>query len=217
MLANTLKGLGHACEFYSCFVATAEDPKILRSKYDVVNIFTQNRKALLTTLSSFLNSCLTGKMRDWLPTFLSANFIVFTFVMLSDAAFMVPSQYREKLWSSIQAIIMDFRGILYPMAQDLLSALGKGSKLLHMQCWNMVPVEDSMEGQPATGLERNREGMRILDGDTASFDGLRALQLWLERFGPLMRGDAWFSNAPHAAGVLPICSWERMFDFSPRG
>lgn len=156
-------------------------------------------------------------MRDWLPTFLSANFIVFTFVMLSDAAIMVPSQYRDKLWSSIQGIIMDFRGILYPMAQDLLSALGKGSKLLHMQCWNMVPasVEDSME--QGNGLERNREGMKILDGDTASFDGLRALQLWLESFGPLMRGDAWYSNAPHTVEVLPICSWERMFDFSPRG
>lgn len=182
----------------------------------MINIFTHNRKTLLTTLSSFLNSCLTGRMKDWLPTFLSANFIVFTFVMLSDAAVMVPQEFRDKLWPSISSIIMDFRGILYPMAQDLLSALGKGSKLLHMQCWSMVETASEDPSKEST-WERNREGMKILDGDVAIFDGLRALQSWLERFGPLMRGDVWYSTVPYTMDLLPICSWERMFDFSPRG
>jgi hypothetical protein len=190
----------------------------LRTGSDLVNLFTQNRKALLTTLSNFLHSCLTGRLKDWLPTFVSSLVIVFSYILLTDAADAVPPPFRDKVWQSIKGIILELRGRLYPMAQDLLSALSKGSKLLNMQCWNMVDI--TTDAERAAGerrLERNREGMRMMDEDVATFDGLRALQEWHETFGPLMRGDLWYANAPGSVDILIIASWERMFDFSPRG
>ena len=149
--------------------------------------------------------------------------LIMAYVVLADAVISLPPQYRDKVWYNIQAVVMELRQHLYPTAQDLLSALGKGSKLLNMKCWDFVEVlgeepSTSRQGTKATPKrERNAEGMRMMDEDISTFDGLRELQLWHEKYGPLMKGDVWFTNLPYTVDVLPIASMERMFDFSPRG
>ena len=210
------------CDLYRLLVST-DDPLLLTSSTEIGNLLTQNRKLLITALSTFLNSCLTGRLKDWLPTFLASCIITLTYVVLSDAVIAVPPQFREKVWYNIQATVVDLRQHLYPTAQDLLSALAKGSKLLQMECWKVVEVPEeeastSRQGKrKAVKEERNKEGMRMMDEDEATFDGLRALQLWFEKYSPLMRGDVWFGHAPYTVDVLPIAVLERMFDFSPRG
>ena len=194
----------------------------MTSPAEISNLLTQNRKLLIAALSAFLNSCLTGRLRDWFPTFMAACMLIIAYVVLADAIIAIPSQFRDKVWYNIQAVIIELRQQLYPTAQDLLSALGKGSKLLNMKCWEFVDIQsdETSTSQPGTQMvpkrERNTEGMRMMDDDTATFDGLRALQLWHEKYGPLMKDDVWFANAPYTVDVLPIASMERMFDFSPR-
>ena len=218
-IANCAKSLSFVTDLYRVFIIT-DDPLTIGSGSDLTSLLTQARKVLITALNSFLNSCLTGRLKDWLPTFLTAAILTFQYTLLGDTVAAVPHQFRDKVWYNIRGIIIELREQLYPMAQDLLSALGKGSRLLHMRCWEMVEVDDASPGssqEARKSWERNREGMRMMDDDTAAFDGLRALQLWYERFGPMMKGDVWYNNAPFTVDILPITSLERMFDFSPRG
>ena len=194
----------------------------MTSPAEISSLLTQNRKLLIAALSTFLNSCLTGRLRDWFPTFVAACMLILAYVVLADAIIAIPPQFRDKVWYNIQAVVIELRQHLYPTAQDLLSALGKGSKLLNMKCWGFVEVQGETPSSAQQGAkaapkqERNTEGMRMMDEDAGTFDGLRALQLWHEKYGPLMKDDVWFANAPYTVDVLPIASMERMFDFSPR-
>lgn len=199
-----------------------DDPLILTVSAEISNLISQTRKLLIASLGAFLTSCLTGRLRDWLPTFLGTCMIVFGYVTLGDAVIAVPPQYRDKVWYDIQAVVVELRQNLYPTAQDLLSALAKSSKLLNMGCWDLIEVKDnepssSRQNSQTPRRERNPEGMRMMDDDVAAFDGLRELQLWHEKYGPLMKDDVWFANAPYTVDILPIAVLERMFDFSPRG
>ena len=223
-LGNAARSLSSICDLYRLLVAT-DDPLILESSAEISNLLTQNRKLLLAALSSFLNSCLTGRLKDWFPTFLAACITTIAYVVLSDTIIAVPPHFRDKVWYNIQNTIIELRQNLYPTAQDLLSALAKGSKLLQMACWKEVEVP-AEEDRPSTSdqgarresrNERNREGMRMMDEDESVFDGMRQLQEWYAKFSPLMRGDTWFAYAPYTVDLLPIAILERMFDFSPRG
>ena len=203
-------------------IVATDDPLNLTSPAEICNILSQSRKNLIASLSTFLNSCLTGRLKDWFPTFIAACVTILAYVLLGDAIVALPVQHRDRVWYDINAIVQELRQQLYPTVQDLLSALGKGSKLLNMRCWEFVDTPDeepstSTQGSKgATTRERNPEGMRMMDDDIPTFDGLRELQLWYETYGPMMGGGVWFSNPPYTVDILPIAAMERLFDFSPR-
>ena len=63
-----------------------------------------------------------------------------------------------------------------------------------------------MEGEVKT-VKRNAEGMKLVGGDEALFDGVRGLKEWVKAYGGVIKkhGEIWFGNKPFTQqAIRPI-------------
>ena len=201
--------LSNSCDLYRICVETS-NPLSFAALADTL---TKTRKSLQATLNSFLTSCLTGRIKDWLPSFIATCMTIFSYIVLTDALYAIPANVRSLVWYDANGIIMDLRQQLYPMAQDLLSALGRGSKPLKQSCWEM---EEVVNERGERRMERTVEGMKLVDEDQATYDGLRALQGWHRRYEAFVKDERWLASPPYTVDLLPITALSKIFDFSPR-
>lgn len=163
---------------------------------------------------------------------------MFAYIVLSDGMVAVPEPTRGRVWHDVGMLITELRARLYPIAKDLVGALGKGTGVLRLECWGME-VEGSAGasasggagakgkgkgravgetvGAGGSGLQggmvRNAEGMRLMEGDVHAFDGLARLKEWMHEHEALMRDHVWLKNAPYTVDVLPVKGLAKMFDF----
>ena len=201
--------LSNACDLYSICVATP-NPLPFTALIDTIS---RTRTSLQQTLNFFLISCLSDPIKEWLPAFISACTMIFAYIVLTDALYAIPASIRNLIWFDISAIIMELRQHLYPMAQDLLSALAKASKPLKQTCWE---IEEVVNERGERRMERTVEGMKLVDQDKVTYDSLRALQDWYRRYEAFVKDERWLASAPFTVDLLPITALSKIFDFSPR-
>lgn len=65
-------------------------------------------------------------------------------------------------------------------------------------------------------MDRNEEGMKLVDGDIGTYDAIASLRDWLEKYGGTIdeNGKLWFSNKPFTMDtVQPIGVLSKIFLF----
>ncbi|CAF9919107.1 MAG: hypothetical protein GOMPHAMPRED_001680 [Gomphillus americanus] len=204
VIVSAARAMSVAADMFRLFVATG-DSDTFQSSTNLATVFLEARKVLVAAAAQFLKNCLTGRIKQWFPTFMASNMNVFAYIMVGDAIASIPPQYRTKIWPDVRKTLMDLRSVLYPTARDLMNALSKGSQPLNMSCWEMTKSETN------PGWIRNAEGMRLVDDCEATFDAMRDLQLWREQFLPFLYGDNWMSTKPLEVDLLLISSVSRLF------
>ena len=204
VIVAAARSMSVAADMFRLFVATG-DSNTFQSSTNLATVFLEARKVLVAAAAQFLKNCLTGRIKQWFPTFMASNMNVFAYIMVGDAIASIPTQHRNKIWPDVRKTLMDLRAVLYPTARDLMNALSKGSQPLNMSCWELVKSETSH------GWIRNAEGMRLVDDCEATFDAMRDLQLWRERFLHFLYRDDWMSTKPLEVDLLLISSVSRLF------
>lgn len=203
VIVSAIRAMSIATDMFRLLVAT-KGSDVLIPALNLTDIFTEARTALTLAAGCFLRNCLTGRFKQWFTTFIASNINVFAYIFIGDAINALPEECRATVWPDLRKTLLDLRKTLYPTAKSLLNALSKGSQPLDMLCWEMV--------QDDTGTySRNTEGMRLVDDCEATFDAMRDLQLWRERFTHLLHGDVWMSNQPLAVDLLLISSVSRLY------
>lgn len=199
MLNAACLALTAACDFYHMFVATDFPAK----NANVLEILAILRASLSNMWRLFLNACLTGRRASWVPAFISTCINACVLIVLMDGVVAVPEAQRNMVWPNLMSVIMDMRLNAYAVNLDLLNILSKGAKPLAFNCWTS---EETRDPQGFAILERNAEGLKLVGGDTAAFDGMSALQQWLQKYGSLMKdGKLLLESTPGMqADIIPI-------------
>ena len=203
VIVSAIKAMSMTADIFGLLIATASSDN-LTPAIDLTEIFSEARTALTLAAGCFLRNCLTGRLKQWFTTFVASNINVFAYVLIGDAINALPEKCKATIWPNPSKTLLALRKSLYPTARDLLNALSKGSQPLNMSCWEMVQNDDGT-------LVRNAEGMRLVDDCEATFDSMRELQLWKEKFSHLLHGDVWMLSQPFAGDLLLISSVSRLF------
>ena len=175
------------------------------------------RIATINFMDAFLQTCLTGRLGAWVPSFLGCSLGVLGSVFLADIIAALPRNVSAMAWSSIQHHIVDLRLHLYGMARELLSALAKGADFFDMKCWDYCAQADSPSSYHSDlsstlpVIIRNSEGMKIVDEDPITYDCMANLARWRENYWNFLQGDLWMTTTPLDTDLLIVMSLARMF------
>lgn len=217
MLTRAITALHNVLELYHNVISTKETSPTSLPHDQVIEQFVAIRIATINFMDSFLQTCLTGRLSAWIPSFLGCSLGVLGSVFLADIIAALPRNASAMAWSSIQHHVVDLRLHLYGMARELLSALAKGADFFDMKCWDYCAGVDSPGSYHSDvspilpSIIRNSEGMRIVDEDHVAYDCMAHLARWRENYWNFLQGDLWMTTTPLDTDLLIVMSLARMF------
>lgn len=208
LLESATSLLDSICDIYATFVSSAWP----LPPPDLHAAITTAQRAFASVSKTFLTSALSGRRRDWLPSFLSMSLAMCAITVLMDTAIAVPAHAQLMLWRSVHDVSRDLRTRLFPVTTDLLRASSNGTKPFALGCWSVNELVSPADG--SIELVRSPEGMRMLGGDKAAFDGMRSLQEWIRRNIRLMdAGTRIIRSEPFTTPDVPsIAAVLKLFD-----